>query len=682
MSRANSAENPAPHCSLINIFRILLPSLSIEAILHEPTINLRQERLKKVTDRLGLEEAYGAVIERIKAQDENESRLGMKALMWVSHVERPLTADELCLALAIEPGSTDFNVDSVPSILTLLGCCQGLITMDKDPSTVRLIHSTFQEYLSARPDIFIRPHSAIAEICLTYLNSEKVKALSRNPSPDTKGTPFLEYCSLSWGIHAKRELSDRSRSLALQMFQEYDSHVSVKLLLRQLEYIRFRYVKDDSKFNGLDCASFFGIKELATAVTEMRCYDINEGHLWGYTPLIWAAHNGHEEVVKILLDARASPDKKDEDGETPLTHAARNGHAGVVKILLERDEVNSNHEGRLDPPLMSAAKNGHEGVVKELLRLQAVCPDKPSGAYGRTPLSYAAERGYDGVVERLLEREEVNPDQVDSSGRTPLSYAACGGREGVVKILIRQEGVNPDKPSYGSQTPLSYAAQKGHEGVVKILLEQKEVNPDQPDSHDKTPLGHAALEGYLGVVKILLGRGEVNPDAQYRAGQTPLAYAAHRGHEKVVNILLGRAEVNPDKPSTYGRTPLWHAASNGHEGIVKILLGRKEVNPDRQDNEGETPFFIAAERGRDGVVKILLAREDVTPDKPNRYGRTPLEAASAQLHTRVVELLDPKEAVNLKPKVKRPKYHHVVVNNHEDYTYTRGMEHRMLFLRQ
>ena len=95
MSRANGSDNPALHYPLIDILSILRASLDIEAILHETTINLRQERLGKVVDELGLEDAYGAVIERIKAQDENESRLGMEALMWISHVERPLTADEL-----------------------------------------------------------------------------------------------------------------------------------------------------------------------------------------------------------------------------------------------------------------------------------------------------------------------------------------------------------------------------------------------------------------------------------------------------------------------------------------------------------------------------------------------------------------------------------------------------------
>jgi len=154
--------------------------------------------LNKVADGFGLGDAYGATVERIKAQDGDKSRLGLEALMWVSHAERPLRAGEH--ALAVELGSTDFNAGNVPSISTLVGCCQGLITVGKEGSTVRLVRFTLQEYLSAHPGIFGRPHSAVAEICLTYLNSEQVRVLSGNPSPNIRNMPFLGYCSLYWGL--------------------------------------------------------------------------------------------------------------------------------------------------------------------------------------------------------------------------------------------------------------------------------------------------------------------------------------------------------------------------------------------------------------------------------------------------------------------------------------------------
>jgi len=532
-----------------------------------------------MTGGLELGDVYGATIERIKAQDGDRSRLGMTALMWISHAERPLRADELCYALAVELGSTDFDASNIPSISTLVSCCQGLITVDKEVSTVRLIHFTLQEYLSSHPDIFSGPHSAMAEICLTYLNSKQVKALSTAPAFDTQNARFLEYCSVYWGVHARRELSDSAKSLALELLGGHYGQISTKLLLAQVKDFPLWRFKTPSPFSGLHCASFFGIPEVVAGLIEMECYDINEDFLGG-GPLAWAARNGHEEVVKILLGREeVSPDKPDNDGRTPLLYAARDGHEGVVKILLAREEVN---------------------------------PDKPDNE-GRTPLLYAAWRGHEGVVKILLAREEVNPDKPDNEGRTPLSDAARGGHEGVVKILLAREEVNPDKPCNDGGTPLSDAAWLGHAGVVKILLGREEVNPDKPDNLGRTPLLYAARGGHEGVVKILLAREEVNPDKPDNYGRTPLSYAARCGHEGVVKILLGREKVSPDKLDNASQTPLLYAALYGHEGVVEILLGREEVNPYQPDIDCQTPLWYAAWSGHERVVALLQSRKVVTP---------------------------------------------------------------------
>ena len=84
-----------------------------------------------MADELGLENVHGATIERIEAQGGYKYRLGMGALMWISYAEEPLSPDELCYALAIELGSSDFNVANIPSTATLLSCCQGLNIVNK-----------------------------------------------------------------------------------------------------------------------------------------------------------------------------------------------------------------------------------------------------------------------------------------------------------------------------------------------------------------------------------------------------------------------------------------------------------------------------------------------------------------------------------------------------------------------
>jgi len=363
-----------------------------------------------MTGGLELGDVYGATIERIKAQDGDRSRLGMAALMWISHAERPLRADELCNALAVQLGSTVFDATNIPSMSTLVSCCQGLITVDKEASIVRLIHFTLQEYLSTHRDIFSGPRSAMAEICLTYLNSKLVQALWTTPSPDIQNAPFLEYCSVYWGVHAKGDLSDYARSLALELLKGPYGQISTKLLLSQVENFPLWHFYTLSPFSGLHCASFFGIVEVVVGLIDMGCYDIDEEDFLGGGPLAWAARNGHEGVVKILLEREeVNPDKPNNNGRTPLSYAALSGHEGVVKILLEREEVN---------------------------------PDKPD-RWGQTPLSDAARDGHEGVVRILLGREEVNPDRPDNRGRTPLSFAAKNGHERVVALLQSRKAVAP-----------------------------------------------------------------------------------------------------------------------------------------------------------------------------------------------------------------------------------------------
>lgn len=53
-----------------------------------------------------------------------------------------------------------------------------------------------------------------------------------------------------------------------------------------------------------------------------------------------AAANGHEAVVKLLLDTqKVDVDLKDSNGWTPLSMAAENGHEAVVKLLLDTQMV-------------------------------------------------------------------------------------------------------------------------------------------------------------------------------------------------------------------------------------------------------------------------------------------------------------------------------------------------------
>jgi ankyrin repeat protein len=50
-----------------------------------------------------------------------------------------------------------------------------------------------------------------------------------------------------------------------------------------------------------------------------------------------AVEKGHDEIIKLLLETgKVDIDGRDEYGRTPLMWAARNGHEAIVKLLEKR----------------------------------------------------------------------------------------------------------------------------------------------------------------------------------------------------------------------------------------------------------------------------------------------------------------------------------------------------------
>ena len=50
-------------------------------------------------------------------------------------------------------------------------------------------------------------------------------------------------------------------------------------------------------------------------------------------PIHWAAVNGFETLVKLLIEHDSKTTDKNAQGETPLSSAIKNGHVAVVSLL-------------------------------------------------------------------------------------------------------------------------------------------------------------------------------------------------------------------------------------------------------------------------------------------------------------------------------------------------------------
>jgi ankyrin repeat protein len=90
----------------------------------------------------------------------------------------------------------------------------------------------------------------------------------------------------------------------------------------------YRHNSLDSGSSALQWASEHGNQGTAR-ISIQEGASINATDSSGRTPLYWAALNGHEAVVKLLLETgQVAVDSKDYHGQTPLSWAARNGREG------------------------------------------------------------------------------------------------------------------------------------------------------------------------------------------------------------------------------------------------------------------------------------------------------------------------------------------------------------------
>ena len=309
--------------------------------------------LQKVTTAgVDLDSVYSKTLQQIKEQKGDRPRLGMEVLMWVSHSKRPLRINELLHALAVDVEATDLDPEKIRLQDTVLGSCLGLTMVDQKTSIVRLIHNTLQEYLS-RPGILSGAHKILGETCLAYLNYDQVKRLPAKTVQGLQHMPFLEYSSSYWVDHAKIELSDRAKTIALELLSnQYENHISFKKMLQ------FYYPNPCYPLTGLHCASELGIDGLVAALIKTKSSDINQVDSRRYTPLMCAVQSRNHGAVKLLLTCDGiDTDKPDNTyGRTPLWWATTFGDVEMVRILTQAGADPNKEANDGSTPFMIASR--------------------------------------------------------------------------------------------------------------------------------------------------------------------------------------------------------------------------------------------------------------------------------------------------------------------------------------
>jgi uncharacterized protein len=384
----------------------------------------------------------------------------------------------------------------------------------------------------------------------------------------------------------------------------------------------------------------------------------------GQTPLMLAARTGQVAVAKLLVQHGADVNRRETyRDQSALMWAAAEGHAEMVEFLVSRkaaldvrakstdweSQISSEPRVQYRPtggltPLLYAARAGCLRCVTAIVGAGADV-DKPNPD-GMTPMITALDNGYPAVAQYLLERG-ANPHTWDWWGRTPLYVAVTmrGGpdsRSGprppeslaFIKALVAAGvNLNPQlafkEPSRGGRdnrfrddllttgaTPLLRAAQTFDNDVVRELLAHGAL-VDLPNASGVTPFMAAAGVGSRTASSVLGPGVPDNVVALSLETMEILRTAGADVNARITDVtsLTGRIARTNTMTDRQGQTVLHHAASLGRTAVVKYLL-EHGAKVDLKDDAGKTALDAAggeggtAPAGRQEITALLSSRSN------------------------------------------------------------------------
>ncbi|KAH0538139.1 hypothetical protein FGG08_005247 [Glutinoglossum americanum] len=427
----------------------------------------------------GLDSLYREILKSIDGEDLPQS---LQLMQWICFAQRPLSLEELRFAMVVDADtpysslgecrdSADYT-ETDEAMEKRMGSLSGGLVEVKEHQNRRVaqfIHQSVNDYLirdglqqlegCLTSSGIGRARFRLSRSCIRYLTMEEVLCNSSKVAEDLEHEfPLLQYATTNWVSHAEIVETEEISQGDLLGLLKWPSNQILQSWARVYKIMEPRSDRlPATNTTILHLASRYDLLSVITAAVRLKDKpDVDSKDEYGWTPLSWAAKNGHEAVVKLLLDTgKVDVDLKDRYGRTPLSWAARDGREAVVKLLLDTGKVDMSSEDKNGrTPLSWAAGNGHKAVVKLLYDTGKVDVDSKD-KNGRTPLSWAAEKGRRAVVRLLVDTGKVDVDSKDKSGRTPLLWAVENGHMLVVSILDPHTPHTPPRVSVEQQRMFS-----------------------------------------------------------------------------------------------------------------------------------------------------------------------------------------------------------------------------------
>ncbi|KAH8757176.1 putative ankyrin repeat-containing protein [Diaporthe sp. PMI_573] len=612
--------------------------LVIDEILSSPK-RTKKAFIKRIgTLSTTIEDAYEKILSRLGCDE----RKNAEALLHiVVAARRPLTLSEMDVALQIATESPDAQIhrdldldrDDLKDHIRKL--C-GLFVFISD-SRVYLIHQTAKEFLVAKDSSpkssaglwkhsldSQRSNTIMTEVCVQYLRFRDIE-----DDPDTSASPLLNYSAIHWAAHL-RSAGPSSESLLERVLHLYDMQDAPFKNWISIFWETFYRDEARSDVNSVHLAALNGHNGVIRNLLDADTGALNVQDCGGQTPLIWGCREGHNEIVKILLDKGAAVNTQGGEYGNALQTACSKGHIEIVKTLLDNGADVNAQGGTCGNALHTACLGNHIEIVKMLLDNDADV--NAQDEFDGNALQAACSIGHIEIVKILLD----NGADINAQGgeyRNALQAACSCGYIEIFKVLLDNDAdVNAQGGPYGNA--LHAACLNENIEVVKMLLDNgADINAQ--GGYYGNALQAACADGHIEIFKMLLDNGaDVNTQGGYYGNA--LQAACSDGHIEILKIILNKHADFNTQGGICGNT-VQAACLKGNIEIVKVLLNNgADVNA--QGGTCGNALQAACLKGDIEVVKMLLDKGADINAQGGSYGNA-LQAACSKGHDEIVKML-------------------------------------------
>ncbi|GAB4243646.1 MAG: hypothetical protein Tsb0034_21560 [Ekhidna sp.] len=237
------------------------------------------------------------------------------------------------------------------------------------------------------------------------------------------------------------------------------------------------------------------------------------------TPLMYAAAYNDVGMINALIEAGASIDQVDKNGDPAINWASYYGYTKAMEALISHG-ANLRIRSKHGTPVDVVFRLWHADSVADVFRTSGfgVELDKSS-----QKLVDAVKKGDLEGSKKLLEKG-VSPNTKDALGIPALHLACEQGNLQMVRLLVAG-GADVNAMNRVGQSALAVAARFGHSSMVRYLLEEG-ADPNISDSeYQLRPLIGAAIGGDVSIGAQLVAAGSEIDHMDVVNGATPLVWA-------------------------------------------------------------------------------------------------------------------------------------------------------------